>query len=282
MSMLLFGATGHLVRTKLRPRIYGAGFRDVKYVSRTLRDHRTQRSWFTPDDELPQTDVTYFAVNSTTIPYVIDKIPLDTRLCVEKPVGRDYESCRKLMEHLDDRDVVFVDHYLCKNIPVIGNPKSIKDIYVTIHETADVEDLIHSFAEMGIVRDFIQNHVLMVVAKMIGGIETIEPFSKENCVVDYYPGYSGPLDAPTAVTCTTTCLGGNTTIHVDVAKRAERDTFQIILFDHQENCQIFHPSRHNDAYTDVLQRCLEGGERVEIFPSREEVLRCWELVEDIL
>ena len=171
MSILLFGASGHLAQTKLIPRLYKAGYKDVFYVSRRRMQNN---NWFTTQDQLPRTDVTYFSVNSNHLPEVISNISNNTRLCIEKPVGTDASSARMLIDTIISQkfhDVCYIDHYLCKYVPILSHfmidVSQVSRIYATIHETADVEARIGSFSETGIVRDFIQNHILMVVAEML-------------------------------------------------------------------------------------------------------------------
>lgn len=312
MSILLFGATGHLAQTRLIPRLYRAGYTDVSYVSRRPKQGN---SWYTIGDTLPSCDVTYFAVNSEHLPEVADAIPKNTRLCLENPIGTDYTSARALMDTVDSYNfdsVLYVDHYLFKYVPTLSehniHVSDITKIYVTIHKTADVEDRMASFSETGVVRDFIQNHVLMTISEMLsrelnatrlGVLNATAPFSTSA----RYDGCPGPANCPTQVSCKTEIniseQGPPVDLYVDVVKRASSNTYSIDVCTRDgsrhsftiqpdsvynmyssnilTSCQMIDAG---DAYTSVLSNALNRD--AGAFPSRREILRCWEIVAALL
>jgi len=104
------------------------------------------------------------------------------RVIVEKPFGRDYESCRSMNQLILDvfpEDYVFrIDHYLGKetvqNIltlrfanqflePLLNN-NHIDNIQISIAETVGVEGRGGFYDKTGALRDVIQNHALQMMS----------------------------------------------------------------------------------------------------------------------
>lgn len=103
------------------------------------------------------------------------------RIAIEKPVGHDLISCRKIECELADafsEDRIFrVDHYLGKE-PVqnlialrfantmfepLWNKNSIEHVQITIAETLGVERRWSYYDSYGALRDIVQNHLLQLV-----------------------------------------------------------------------------------------------------------------------
>ncbi|CAM9361554.1 unnamed protein product [Hapterophycus canaliculatus] len=151
-----------------------------------------------------------------------------TRLVVEKPFGRDYESALKLTsdlgEHFDESYVYRIDHYLGKemtqNLLVlrfsntmfepIWNRHSIQSVTFTFKEDFGTEGRGGYFDRYGIIRDVIQNHLMQQVFSLIAMeppirvsgsgsadyvrdakvavLKAIEPVRAENVVLGQYEG----------------------------------------------------------------------------------------------
>ena len=104
------------------------------------------------------------------------------RVIVEKPFGTDLESARELnrqlLEHLDERQIYRIDHYLGKetvqNLLVfrfsngifepLWNRQYIDHVQLTNAETVGVEGRGGYYESAGVVRDMIQNHVFQVLS----------------------------------------------------------------------------------------------------------------------
>ena len=103
------------------------------------------------------------------------------RIAVEKPIGHDLDSCRKieceLAEAFSDDRILRVDHYLGKE-PVqnlialrfantmfepLWNKNSIEHVQITIAETLGVERRWSYYDSYGALRDIVQNHLLQLV-----------------------------------------------------------------------------------------------------------------------
>ncbi len=105
----------------------------------------------------------------------------NSRVVVEKPFGRDFESARELnrilLELMEEKQIYRIDHYLGKetvqNILVfrfsngifepLWNSKYIDHVEITVSESIGVEHRAGYFDSTGIVRDIAQNHLLQLL-----------------------------------------------------------------------------------------------------------------------
>lgn len=105
-----------------------------------------------------------------------------SRLVIEKPFGRDFNSAKELNEqirHAFNEDQIYrIDHYLGKemvqNIEVLRfanaifeplwNNQHIRNIQITSSETLGVEERGRYYESSGALRDMVQNHMLQMLA----------------------------------------------------------------------------------------------------------------------
>jgi len=152
-----------------------------------------------------------------------------TRLVIEKPFGRDLQSCEELLsimgKNFDEENLYRIDHYLGKemvqNLLVLrfGNGwfeklwdrDSIQCVILTFKEPFGTEGRGGYFDNYGIIRDIIQNHLLQVLTllameapiKADGAeagqsirdakcavLKSIPPIDIEDCVLGQYEGYT--------------------------------------------------------------------------------------------
>ncbi|KAI2511017.1 Glucose-6-phosphate 1-dehydrogenase [Fragilaria crotonensis] len=104
-----------------------------------------------------------------------------SRLVIEKPFGRDLESCRMLMatlgSHFQEDQLYRIDHYLGKEIvqniipwrfgnsifEPMWNRNYIRSVHITFKEPFGTEGRGGYFDNYGIIRDILQNHLLQVL-----------------------------------------------------------------------------------------------------------------------
>ncbi len=118
------------------------------------------------------------------------------RVIVEKPFGTDLDSARQLNallhEHLDERQIFRIDHYLGKetvqNLLVfrfangmfepVWNRRYIDHVQITAAETVGVERRAAYYEGAGALRDMVQNHLMQLLALV--AMEPPIAFAAEN------------------------------------------------------------------------------------------------------
>ena len=151
------------------------------------------------------------------------------RFVLEKPFGRDIESCAQLnreLSMLSEEETYRIDHYLGKELVMnllvlrfanvafssIWNRQQIKSVQVIFKEDFGTEGRGGYFDKYGIIRDVMQNHLLQVMAlvameqpldftaqhimaEKLKVLQACQPITREDIVVGQYvrcgkhPGY---------------------------------------------------------------------------------------------
>ncbi|MBM4245083.1 MAG: glucose-6-phosphate dehydrogenase [Deltaproteobacteria bacterium] len=104
-----------------------------------------------------------------------------TRIIVEKPIGHDLESARRINDDVarvfDERQVFRIDHYLGKEtvqsilvlrfansiFEPLWNQKYIDHVQITVSEEEGVGTRAGYYEEAGALRDMVQNHILQLL-----------------------------------------------------------------------------------------------------------------------
>ena len=119
-----------------------------------------------------------------------------TRIIVEKPFGKDLEAAvaldKKLSEIFEEKQIFRVDHYLGKEtvqnmlafrfangiFEPVWNKNLIDHVQISWGETKGIEGRGNFFDGVGILRDFLQNHVMQLIAAV--AMESPRSFTKED------------------------------------------------------------------------------------------------------
>jgi glucose-6-phosphate 1-dehydrogenase len=108
-------------------------------------------------------------------------ITSNSRIIVEKPIGRDLESARALNDLVGDdfaeHQIFRIDHYLGKETvqnlmalrfanmlyEPLWNSAHIDHVQITVAETVGLEDRVTYYDKAGALRDMVQNHMLQLL-----------------------------------------------------------------------------------------------------------------------
>jgi glucose-6-phosphate 1-dehydrogenase len=149
----------------------GAGFADLRKALKG--DERIRVFYLAVGPELFGPIATQLGENGLVTP--------NSRIVVEKPVGRDLVSADslndKVGEHFAENQIFRIDHYLGKetvqNLMVLRfanslyeplwNSAHVDHVQITVAETVGLEDRVSYYDHAGALRDMVQNHMLQLL-----------------------------------------------------------------------------------------------------------------------
>src|SRR5207245_7474680 len=186
-------------RQKISEKVWPDFERRLFYVAGSIedpkayKDLRKRLEQIEADLKLPGNRIFYLAIPPTSIDDAVEGLrnaglvqppssegPF-SRIIVEKPIGRDLESARKINEAVsrvfDESQIFRIDHYLGKetvqNLLVlrfansifepIWNHKFIDHVQITVAEAEGVGTRATYYEEAGALRDMVQNHILQLL-----------------------------------------------------------------------------------------------------------------------
>ncbi len=110
-----------------------------------------------------------------------DVITENSRIVVEKPIGRDLDSARQLNDQIGsvfgEHQIFRIDHYLGKEtvqnlmairfanalFEPVWNSAHIDHVQITVAETVGLEDRVTYYDTAGALRDMVLNHILQLL-----------------------------------------------------------------------------------------------------------------------
>lgn len=152
-----------------------------------------------------------------------------TRIIIEKPFGRDSDSCLELSsnlaQHFEEKHLYRIDHYLGKEmvqnlltfrfgnswLEWLWNRNAVKCVLINFKEPFGTEGRGGYFDQYGIIRDIIQNHLLQVLSLLtmespievegpeagnhirdakVHVLKSIPPVTLSDCLLGQYEGYT--------------------------------------------------------------------------------------------
>eukprot|EP00586_Coscinodiscus_wailesii_P014537 CAMPEP_0172521838 /NCGR_PEP_ID=MMETSP1066-20121228/292806_1 /TAXON_ID=671091 /ORGANISM="Coscinodiscus wailesii, Strain CCMP2513" /LENGTH=363 /DNA_ID=CAMNT_0013304799 /DNA_START=1721 /DNA_END=2812 /DNA_ORIENTATION=+ len=166
-----------------------------------------------------------------------------TRIIIEKPFGRDLESCLELSsllsKHFDEHHLYRIDHYLGKEmvqnllmfrfgnswLEWLWNRNAVQCVLIEFKEPFGTEGRGGYFDQYGIIRDVIQNHLLQILTLLameppveiegpdagdyirdakVQVLKSIPAIRKADCLLGQYEGYtSDPTIEDKSTNCPT-------------------------------------------------------------------------------
>lgn len=245
---------------------------------------------------------------------------------IEKPFGYDLKSAIELnlnLQHVFQEDQIYrVDHYLGKNFvrEMVDYrlsegenwySKRIQEIDITARETLMIEDRGVYYDKSGATRDFLQNHLLQVLAfatmqtpnsrdhndirdRIFQAISSIAPLlldPRHDIILGQYAGYREvPGVAPDSRTETyvrTQLTIDNpywmdTRVILETGKALDRKESSVRFLFRDGTVKIFaeNESNKNNAYETLIEKALARD--ASSFVRWDSVRAAWQVVDDLL
>lgn len=279
-NCLLFGARGHLSRTKIIPQLKK---QNIPYVP-ISRSKKESLSHLEPE----QNHVAYMSIPTGDVvssiePYAFDFLRIRPTIILEKPHGYSHDNFLELCNYLDffGHDYLFCDHYMFKdemiNIDTYGiNFSDVNYVNVTIREEGCVNDRIGYFDKTGIILDMYQSHVVMMFAHILSRVYPGDEPSRileelahtKYSVVDSkkYDTYAGTQHTQ----CRIFTKYRNTNLSCELEKNAHKGEKAVYA---QTSSRMHKIYIHSDGYDNVVESLVTG--KTDYFLSKHDVDCLW-------
>ncbi len=309
-TFVIFGASGDLSKRYLLPALQNMNFPgDVVPISR--KDYGNFKNLIPKDGK----KIFHLAVPPEAVPDVV-KIISDNfgrdkiKIMLEKPFGRDLESARSLIEHIDkyfsENQIYRVDHYLAKQsidrvVAEDWEKSGISKIEIIASEKIDIEGRINFYEQAGALKDFLQSHLLEMLAVVLAqsfdevcrydalkNLQIVCDLKKHECVKrGQYEGYREEVGNQESMTETfvSVNLVSDDPVWRGVSMvlstgKAFSEKFTEIRIEYKDGSKkVFNIEHEPDAYGRVIRAVLEGNH--DLFISSAEILETWRILDNV-
>jgi glucose-6-phosphate 1-dehydrogenase len=310
-TLVLFGASGDLAKRYLLPAL--SNLRNVLDVVPVSRKDYPRLAEIIPEDS---ERVFYLAIPADAVPETVKMIGLakygqgNVKILLEKPFGKDLESANFLLDEIskyyEEEKIYRVDHYLAKisarELATSDWPKNgIASIEIIASEAIGIEDRVNFYEQTGALRDFVQSHLLELLAVTLAGsfdsnmryqalkdLAVVCDITKNECVKrGQYEGYREEVGNPVSNVETFVSVnlvsndpkwkGVQMILSTGKALSEKRTEIKISYKDGSN--KVFAIMSEPEAYRNVILAAIEG--RRELFISSGEVRESWRILEDI-
>ena len=161
---LVFGARGHLARTRIIPALKKLDCPHTPISRQQVANLEHLRG--VPDV------VAYMSIPTHNFCENVEPYLglVDATYILEKPHGHSKYDFERIKTFIDDNNlkVVYNDHYLGKDVlQYIQTSKKLESIKIKLHESGDMNERINYFDTVGIVGDMYQSHCVLLFATII-------------------------------------------------------------------------------------------------------------------
>ena len=309
-NFIIFGASGDLSKRYILPALKNMDFPgEIVPVSR--KDYGNLKNLVSKDAE----KIFHLAVPPEAVPDIVklisDNFGRDkVKIMLEKPFGKDLESARILIDHIDkyfsENQIYRTDHYLAKHsmekvINEKWDKKGIDKIEIIASEKIDIEGRVNFYEQTGALKDFLQSHLLEMLAVLLSqsfdevrrcealkNLQIVCDITKHECVKrGQYGGYREEVGNTESIT--------ETFVSVNIASedplwrgvpiilstgKAFFEKFTEIRINYKNGSKKFFSIEHEpDAYGRVIRAVLEGNR--DLFISSGEILESWRILDAI-
>jgi glucose-6-phosphate 1-dehydrogenase len=316
-TFVIFGASGDLSKRYLLPALQKMDFPgDVVPISR--KDYGNLKNLIPKDGDLPAGKagkIFHLAIPAGAVTDVVkiisenfgrDKI----KIMLEKPFGRDLESARNLIEHIDkyfsENQIYRIDHYLAKRsmekvINEDWKKSGISKIEIIASEKIDIEGRVNFYEQTGALKDFLQSHLLEMLAVLLSqsfdevrrydalkNLQIVCDLKNRGCVKrGQYEGYReevGNIESMTETFVSVNIISQDPLWHgvqivLSTGKAFSKKFTEIRIHYKDGNKKVFSIEHEPDAYGRVIRAVLAGNH--DLFISSGEILETWRILDAI-
>lgn len=250
----------------------------------------------------------------------------NVKLLFEKPFGFDLESAQdyigRTSRYFEEAQIYRIDHYAAKEIAqeVVRlrsqpghewNATTVASIDVLAAEAIGIEDRATFYEETGALRDFIQGHLLQLLALVLmpipkgfnpenvseyqtEALDAIDPANPLETIRAQYKGYQDEVKNPGSLTETFVAMSLHSNdaqwkgvqLRLITGKNLDKKESSISV-KHTDGTETtleegkvpLGEVMYSDAYERVLVQAIEGNK--SIFTTSPELLRAWQIVKPV-